>query len=64
MYTMKKQLFILLLSVCSVLFVLSGCGSSSEEPEGDLTLQNDLGEEVTLTNKERATVLFHFTEVG
>lgn len=48
------------------LLLLAGCGSSTqgEAPEGDLVVLNEQGEEVTLTNKERATILFHFTEVG
>lgn len=59
-----KRLIIAMLSICSLLFVLSACGSSSSESAGEMTLQNEQGEEVTLTNKERATILFHFTEVG
>ncbi|ARK31509.1 hypothetical protein [Halalkalibacter krulwichiae] len=44
--------------------VLSGCGDSTSENEGELTAVNEQGEEVSLLNKERATILFHFTEVG
>jgi hypothetical protein len=50
-------------AIATFLLLLTGCGSQGQ-PEGDLTLLNEQSEEVTLTNKERATVLFHFTEVG
>jgi uncharacterized lipoprotein YehR (DUF1307 family) len=63
MQMMKKRISMLFVLVCSTLLVLSACGTSGE-PEGDITLVNEQGEEVTLTNKERATILFHFTEVG
>ncbi len=55
---------ILLFVFASIFFVLVGCGSESGQPDSDLTVMNEEGEEVTLTNKERATILFHFTEVG
>ncbi|WP_332689302.1 hypothetical protein [Halalkalibacter lacteus] len=59
-----KRNFMSFLVAAAFLMFLTGCGSTSEQPESALTLLNEQGEEVTLTNKERATVLFHFTEVG
>ncbi|TWI57207.1 hypothetical protein [Halalkalibacter nanhaiisediminis] len=61
---MRNKHVVMFLSVIALLFVLVGCGSSEEESAGEITLVNEQGEEVTLTNKERATILFHFTEVG
>lgn len=61
---MTNKHLVMFLSVVALLLVLAGCGSSEEESVGELTLVNEQGEEVTLTNKERATILFHFTEVG
>jgi uncharacterized lipoprotein YajG len=54
----------LILSLLAAFVVLTGCGSSSDEPPEELSLLNENGETVSLTNKDRATVLFHFTEVG
>ena len=60
--TTSKKWMLAVLLLASVL--LTACGSSEVEPEGNLSLLDEQGEEVTLTNKERATILFHFTEVG
>ncbi|MCM3716614.1 hypothetical protein M3202_21465 [Alkalihalobacillus oceani] len=51
------------LALFAMMTVLVACGTE-EEQAGDLTLVNEQGEEVTLSNKDRATILFHFTEVG
>ncbi len=55
----RWMIAVLILSV-----FLTACGTSDVEPDGELSLIDEQGEEVTLTNKDRATILFHFTEVG
>ncbi|MFC0557721.1 hypothetical protein ACFFH4_01470 [Halalkalibacter alkalisediminis] len=57
----KRWMLAALLFACAL---LTACGSADVEPEGELSLVDEQGEEVSLTNKERATILFHFTEVG
>ncbi len=64
MLEIRKRNMALCFVIAAVLVVLAGCGSDDGQVQGDLTLLNEDGEEVTLTNKERATILFHFTEVG
>ncbi|MFC0469343.1 hypothetical protein ACFFHM_02015 [Halalkalibacter kiskunsagensis] len=64
MSKLKRSYLKSVLVIAIFLIMLTGCGSTQSEPEGELSLLNEQGEEVTLTNKERATVLFHFTEVG
>ncbi|KHF38423.1 hypothetical protein [Halalkalibacter okhensis] len=64
MQVFRKRYITLGLIIVALLVSLTGCGSDDGQVEGDLSLLNEDGEEVTLTNKERATVLFHFTEVG
>lgn len=59
-----NKTIVMFFSILALSVVMAGCGSSVEGPTEDLTLVNEQGEQVTLTNKERATILFHFTEVG
>ncbi|WP_017726890.1 hypothetical protein [Halalkalibacterium ligniniphilum] len=60
----KRSLWALALIIVAVL-ALTACGEEEQAgPEGNMTLLNEQGQEVALTNKERATILFHFTEVG
>lgn len=59
----RRKTIIGFLALLSMMTVLAGCGTDDEQA-GDLTLVNEQGEEVTLSNKDRATILFHFTEVG
>ncbi|WP_062047990.1 hypothetical protein [Bacillus sp. JCM 19034] len=48
-----------------IVLIISGCSNASGElPDSDLVVKDEQGNEVTLVNKERATILFHFTEVG
>ncbi|MDT8859609.1 hypothetical protein N0O92_05130 [Alkalihalobacillus sp. MEB130] len=60
----RKQNMALFLIIAAFCLILSACGSNDGQVEGELTVVNENGEEVSLTNKERATILFHFTEVG
>ncbi|WP_100373539.1 hypothetical protein [Bacillus sp. FJAT-45037] len=62
---LNQKLFYLFLSAIAMLVVLSACGSNDQdEPTGEVSLVNEENETVTLSNKDRATILFHFTEVG
>ncbi|WP_100404893.1 hypothetical protein [Bacillus solitudinis] len=64
MINLRRQMMVMLFLSSSLLLVLSACGSSANEKPEEISLITEQGEEVSLTNKERATVLFHFTEVG
>lgn len=59
----KKSRWIVMALIIACTF-LTACGTSDVEPDGELSVIDEQGEKVTLTNKERATILFHFTEVG
>lgn len=60
-----KRRSLLLLIVAAIALMLQACGTQEDgEPSGELSLINEDNQEVSLTNKDRATVLFHFTEVG
>ncbi|WP_096202196.1 hypothetical protein [Bacillus sp. FJAT-45350] len=62
----KKTSWLLPIAVFFILssILLSGCGGQEEASDGPLVLLNEQNEEVSLTNKDRATILFHFTEIG
>ncbi|MBU8908349.1 peroxiredoxin family protein [Desertibacillus haloalkaliphilus] len=60
----KKSMYkkiILAMTLMAFLAVISAC---NQDDATDFTLVNEYGEDVSLTDKERATVLFHFTEIG
>jgi hypothetical protein len=66
---MKKWLhhrtYLVIVSAVFILIALSACGTNEQDgSNGDLTLVNEDNQEIELTNKDRATILFHFTEVG
>ncbi|MDV2685011.1 hypothetical protein RYX56_11580 [Alkalihalophilus lindianensis] len=66
---MKKWLhhrtYLVILSAVFILIALSACGTNEPGGANDgLTLVNEDNQEIQLTNKDRATILFHFTEVG
>ncbi|MFZ4450459.1 hypothetical protein [Salibacterium aidingense] len=52
--------FLFLLAAVSF-FILSACGGGEEE--SDMTLENENWEDMNLAEKDRPTVLFHFTGV-
>ncbi|GAE35411.1 hypothetical protein [Halalkalibacter akibai] len=60
----KRMVWVKIICLAIAGLVLTGCGGNDQSGDGDLTLLNEEGEQVSLTNKERATILFHFTEVG
>lgn len=60
---MKRTNFLSVVILLAI--IVAGCSNTSSQlPDSDLILKDEQGNEVTLTNKERATILFHFTEVG